>query len=1287
MKNENTICGSRLYSKPEVFKKEVADFLASTKSIICDDNSSLADRHNAFTAYCLIAINYDSGHRPVRDPMAYREDVDLENGWLLINDKSSSKATETRVVAISDGSVSIFSAYLRHLTGLACELSNKENLHELASEISSLVTPQHYAKQSLPLFFFLNNNNDVLRISPGSLKRVVRNKWRYELNHNRHFLETNLSKKGLSSLLIDCHVGHQHGISHPLGINSNLTHMEYTLRVKPLLNALFDESGWEVVCGFESDDAPISISRSKKSVNRYGQYERRIRRNRLGKYISDEAMGIAIHFVDKYGIENVCSDEGLQKRAVEQLFSEVKIAKHYKRKAISALSSSFIEIAKNEGVDLKVSISQIILEESPFVDRWVAKYKKGEDLKNRLIKEVTLQEFRPRSLEEGWAYVVASAICVGGLYNEEWSRCLMKKGPGSVKKMMNWVVYVDIWSVDKDKNECSCRSPDWRWHPDAVSKALILSMIEQLGDLDIKGFSYVRCVNHFNRLTQSIDLNVAKKRDSLSTLCSVVREYWVRYLPAYIARVMDGDIKTSPLSETAMARLCYGRRISCERANESESKKIVIRECKNGKPASVLDYMYSVSVMVVEVESRDQSERSVQLESLRNKLQTLHGKHQYPEICRALSQWLVHVTLNGTPKKAKPSINTIKRYFNSIATPLCLLLYNYALSELNEEKISSIYKKVVEHNHTDATMRDLALRQFHDVVNVYGLIEVDELNWFEISETIRDLEPRKPDTNIVTSHEVLQSLNAVFKTVSNTYVQHVICAAIILCFRFGLRISELSRLRIQDIQIDGEDIVLHMVPTEFGKLKSYSGVRQVPLLGKMTEVEIEIITQQLKVATELQEKGNNSLLIFNPYNPEITIDIEWLRRYIHATIRHVCGDQSIRIHHLRHSYVTTVYYALVSEYGHNIARTLGLERDELIDNIMKKFNVAERDVMPLGILSLIAGHASVLTSIHTYSHLVDEAVTGYVDEAVIQGLSITGISKLLGQDITTLKNRANKYGLNRGTNVAHSVLRSIRPSHGIPNFEMKLEKWPQRIPLDYHKRRLDLWEINRILTMYGVNNHDINHISHYTGFDLDVLVTVLKAASILTNKISLEIYGDIDKNDNSWFDGVNYSNNIVMYDSLRFRGLLNVIQNIINSKESMMILEAMVNAWVKSILSQERGLTLRFGKPGLLSEFLSGAELLGYRRDNFYARHSQFLDGKYADSMKIKLGKMGVSDVRSGSLRRMESGKSIQRLAFVDVNFKEQLDGLSLPYSMKALSNALFLAGTMIEFESLLKSN
>ena len=105
MDEEDTIFGSRLYSKIEIFREKVSHFAASTEVIINNADARLCDRHNAFTAYCLTAINYDSGHRPVRDPMAYREDVDLENGWIFINDKSSSKATESRIAVLSDGSV------------------------------------------------------------------------------------------------------------------------------------------------------------------------------------------------------------------------------------------------------------------------------------------------------------------------------------------------------------------------------------------------------------------------------------------------------------------------------------------------------------------------------------------------------------------------------------------------------------------------------------------------------------------------------------------------------------------------------------------------------------------------------------------------------------------------------------------------------------------------------------------------------------------------------------------------------------------------------------------------------------------------------------------------------------------------------------------------------------------------------------------------------------------------------------------------------------------------------
>ena len=93
-------CGSRLYIDQNVFKHEIANLVARTKSIITDGRRPIHERHNAYTDYTITLMNYSSGHRPVTDPMAFREDVDLDSGLVMINDKASSPLTERRVVVI-----------------------------------------------------------------------------------------------------------------------------------------------------------------------------------------------------------------------------------------------------------------------------------------------------------------------------------------------------------------------------------------------------------------------------------------------------------------------------------------------------------------------------------------------------------------------------------------------------------------------------------------------------------------------------------------------------------------------------------------------------------------------------------------------------------------------------------------------------------------------------------------------------------------------------------------------------------------------------------------------------------------------------------------------------------------------------------------------------------------------------------------------------------------------------------------------------------------------------------
>mgnify|MGYP002633152982 CR=1 FL=1 len=1277
--------GSRLYVDPLIFRNEVKKFIYQIKHILGSDSQSLQQKHNAFTTYCLTVANYSSGHRPVLDPMAFREDIDLKSGLMMINDKVSTSATERRVVSLSSGAIDVLVAYLSHLLGLAYELDQIDGMAAIANTVHRIVTPVHFAAQPIPLFFYLGPNNEIIRISNSRLRRSYGISWRFETNHNRHHIETSLYEKNLESIFIDCHLGHQNQLSHPLGLNSGLTHAEYSWNVKPLLDELHAESGWEILEGFVDKGFVPKNNKILQRKCRYGYYDRRSRRFKISKHLENEAKEIVLEQIDKSGIEQICKDEKTQKKIIKKYFSRVKIAKSYKRKSINALREQILISAKESNVDVEVQISALEPEESPYKnDRWISDYVTAENLKNTIIKKLTDKPFEPKTIEEGWAVVVVSAVIVGGIYNPKWLAHLLKAGPGVMRKMMSWVMYADIYFKKQAKTEAIGQfSPDYRWHPDSFTKVIILNLTERFNDINKRRYSQKRCIEKFNSIIGGIGIKKRKNENEIKAVSRIMKTYWMRYYPAYIRKIIEGKSTMSPLPEISLARLCYQRRIisSVEESKNSLEASVVLVSGSEQKH-SAIDYQYLINEEIRKVAKKDQSKPKIQLDKLREKILLLHLNGCYSEICHALSQWLIHMTIHGTPNRVVPTIATVSRYFSSISRPLFLLVGEKSISEIDEDRMAEIYKSVIEFNKTDGVMRYIALRQFNNVLNDYGLVEIDDLDWSYIAQNLKNIEPSKPDANIVTEIEIKQCLIAISKSVNGKYLESTLSAGVILCYRFGLRVSEMARLRVQDIQIRGKDIIVQVTSTNFGKTKSKNGVRQIPQIAAIPEEEVAIIREQLRIAKIFSLTGLKGLVLFSKADSRQLIDIQWLRRLLLITLRHVCGDPRIRIHHLRHSFITNLYQLIENQKGHNIARILkrlknGTSSDREID-----ISSSLRDKSPITLLALLSGHASVVTSIHSYTHVVDDVISGYADSVNID-LDINCAVNLRSQSVETIKNRINKYHLNRTHNPVHGLLKSMIPSEGIKNVKIKFDRFPQRIPLKCEDPEIDLLGIDRLLKLYGIKNNEIQNISHYTGYSVEKINLIVKSAKKLSKNMRVNLYGDITKNINDyWLDESRNTCHIVKYDKEKLRIMSQSFKNISKKPENRILLKKAINEWSGSVLNFENGIVMRFASPYKLNMFLKGMVVLGYKSSSFRAGYSKQLNEDSKSKIISKLESLGIVKISDEKLRRLESGSKNQRLEFADISIDKEGKDKFLPGSTIMLSNVLFLIGTYLKYYS-----
>jgi integrase len=197
---------------------------------------------------------------------------------------------------------------------------------------------------------------------------------------------------------------------------------------------------------------------------------------------------------------------------------------------------------------------------------------------------------------------------------------------------------------------------------------------------------------------------------------------------------------------------------------------------------------------------------------------------------------------------------------------------------------------------------------------------------------------------------------------------------LLLMFRFGLRISEALGLRARDLHREPDGIWVVIVrPTDYRELKTDSGIRQVPLIGPLSETEATLLESWAQHAQELVGDDRCGALFSRHDCVRHLVDRSRIVARITDALRAATGNPVLRPHHLRHSFATRTV-GLVSldavpaepALAAIVRRLVGpcepaATRRLLLDR-------PERSKRGLWALSTAIGHASPRTTLRWYSH-------------------------------------------------------------------------------------------------------------------------------------------------------------------------------------------------------------------------------------------------------------------------------------------------------------------------------
>lgn len=268
------------------------------------------------------------------------------------------------------------------------------------------------------------------------------------------------------------------------------------------------------------------------------------------------------------------------------------------------------------------------------------------------------------------------------------------------------------------------------------------------------------------------------------------------------------------------------------------------------------------------------------------------------------------------------ALSTTKSYLVTAVKTLGGRLGDVDPATLKTETLEDLYSEILEDAAHESKSKGLrrrlaqVLQHFHEfLAKEY---QVERINYREILGIGTGLVP--VDANLITYDEYARIHEALPTTLSRLHPElpalnklgEAFRLLFMLAFKCGLRRMEALMLKCNDLaEHDPAELLIR--PSDARRLKTKSSTRKIPLYALLDDAEISALCDwKASRLKEYPDKQASEVFLFAI--PELGNDVttqDQIFPAIHQCMREVTGDDSLRFHHLRHSFASWTYLRLM----------------------------------------------------------------------------------------------------------------------------------------------------------------------------------------------------------------------------------------------------------------------------------------------------------------------------------------------------------------------------------------
>jgi len=697
--------------------------------------------------------------------------------------------------------------------------------------------------------------------------------------------------------------------------------------------------------------------------------------------------------------------------------------------------------------------------------------------------------------------ILVSAMVHGGLIGQASLSALLARinEPKTPLECLGGRLFIGLSLTHGKQENAEFR----RWFPDPLSSVLIMNAPSELVQIaaekvtldhdDLKELIW-RCIKIFIQSSNAPE-HCPK---SLSTLLDAVRLDLESQIPIYLAHYAALAFVSHSLKPSVYRRL-HG--FPVESGLDKADKETPERGL--GGPGTGIaadsdeanpDGVEPRWLCALRVALRGSS-RAVIIGEIKKLLGSGADGFSKGDVGELFAGFALRLFTTSNDNHALMAVSTTKAYIFSVGTRLGGLI-GHSISEFDSEIWTYLYEEALADSETPGVRRKLVrvLREFQRYLELErGAQPINNAEVFGIGSGLVPV-----DANVVTDQEFeairarfakdgVTELSSFTTAQSDDRLSELAWLILTLAYRCGLR-------RMEVLKIELIDVLLHLLPellvrpNEYRRLKTHSSTRKMPLYSLLTPEEMQRLKKWcLKRFEEEKDKPFSGFLFAIPSRNYKFVPQDAFFRRLHRVMREVTRDESLRFHHLRHSFASRIFILFAASSPRCQARVIATlpgyaSAFECADQLRSAFfGTATTTRRLVWAVCCLLGHSGPDVSLEHYIHHIDIMLAEALATEAIAPLSAAVIGAARESSAQAYRHRKDE---SLDTWAAHLFQKQFCDK--LPS----VAKPSSSVPVSAHSlaakeddAEISLSRIWRLLFLVKTSGKSIKEISHHHGID------------------------------------------------------------------------------------------------------------------------------------------------------------------------------------------------------------